>query len=54
MDEQQLAKPRTLYAMLSDKEYIQLRVEVAKKGMKLGTWVTQVIQEKLNVIKEEQ
>jgi len=44
---------RHFYAPLTDKEYIKLRVDVARKGMKLRQWMLEAIMEKLDKIKED-
>jgi len=44
---------RHFVAPLSDREYVQVRVNVAQRCMKLKDWVAEAIREKLEKIKEE-
>ena len=44
---------RHFQATLTDEEYIQLRVDVARKGLTLKAWIAQAIVEKLKRLEEE-
>ena len=51
MDEK--VENRHFVAALSDEEYIQIRVDVAQRCIKLKDWIAEAIREKLEKIKEE-
>lgn len=44
---------RHFVAALTHDEYLKLRIDVAKKGLTLKTWITQAITDKLNKTKED-
>ena len=48
-----VVEDRHFMAPLSEEEYIQIRVDVAQRCIKLRDWVAEAIREKLEKIKEE-
>ena len=48
-----LVEGRHFEAELTREEYIRLRVNVAKRCIRLKDWITEAIQEKLEKVKED-